>query len=163
MKEEELELPVGVRVTVIFLRTFSILVFPLALLACLVSMATLFMISFQGDLIAGAFMTSGVSLGACLALMMMALCCDWFARHLRATATMSPLWSARFPRPMHPARQIFLPPLGFVMGYSFLAVLMWLPSTFHTPPAVSWPWPVAWIVIGIGAMYLFHLLEEYTP
>ena len=163
MKEEELELPAGVRVTAIFLRTFSILMFPLALLACLVSMATLFMISFQGDLIAGAFATSGASLGSFLALMMITLGCDWFARHVRATAAMGPEWGARFPRPMHPVRQIFLPPLGFVMGYAFLAVLMWLPSTFNTSPAVSWPWPVAWIVLGFGSMYLFHLVEEKMP
>jgi len=163
MREEELELPAGVRVTVVFLRTFSILIFPLALLACLVSMATLFMTSFQGDLISGAFMTSGAGLGAFLALMMIGLACDWFARHIRATAAMSPMWNARFPRPMHPARQIFLPPLGFVMGYAFLAVLLWLPSIFHTAPAVSWPWPVTWIVTGFGAMYLFHLIEEKMP
>lgn len=163
MREKELELPAGVRVTTIFLRTFSILMFPLALLACLVAMASLFMVSFQSDLITGAFMTSGAALGAFLILMMIALGCDWFVRHLRAAAVMSPQWSARFPRPMHPVRQIFLPPLGCVMGYSFLAVLMWLPSTFNTALAESWPWPVTWIVVGHGAMYLFHLLEEKMP
>lgn len=163
MREAETDLPAGVRATAIFLRTLCILMFPLALLACLVAMASLFMASFQSDLISGAFMTSGAALGSFLILMMIALGSDWLARHVRATAVMNPQWSARFQRPIHPIHQIFLPPLGCVMCYSFLAVLMWLPSIFHTALAESWPWPVTWIVIGLGAMYLFHLLEEKMP
>jgi hypothetical protein len=160
---EVTKLPTGVRVTVVFLRVFCIATFFPALIACLAAMATLVGGSLDADLISGAVLISGATFGTFLAIMMMALGSDWLARHLKAAATMGPGWSTRFQRPIHPARQIFLPPLGCVMAYAFLAVLTWLPSTFQTPLDVTWPWPVTWRVIGFGAMYLFHILDEKLP
>jgi hypothetical protein len=113
------------------------------------------------DLIVGAFMLSGATLGTFLAMLIVTLGCDWLAGHLKATS-LGTGWSAS-QRPIHPAREIFLPPLGCVMAYAVLAVLTWLPSIFQIAPAATWPWPVTWGAIGFGAMYLFFRLDEKLP
>ena len=162
MSEDGEKLPLGVRVTVVFLRVFCIAMFLPLLIAALAAMAGLVSRSFAADLMSGAFLLSAAPLGIFLALMMMALGSDWLARYLKTT---SPgfVWSTRFQRPVHPARQIFMPPLGCLMGYAVIAVLVWLPSTFQTSPAETWAWPVTWCAIGFGAMYLFLLLDEKLP
>jgi hypothetical protein len=49
------------------------------------------------------------------------------------------------------------------MIYAFLSVVAWLPSTVQASLSESWPWPVAWISLGVGAMYLLHLIDEKAP
>lgn len=160
---EQGQLPMGVRVTTVFLRVFCVAMLLPLLIASLAAMASLVMGSFESDLVSAAFLLSGATMGSFLVLLVLALGSDWLAKHLRYTATMVPGEGPGFPRPIHPVRQIFLPPLGCVMAYAFLAVLVWLPSTLQTAPSETWPWPVAWSVVGFGAMYLFHLLDEKLP
>lgn len=162
MKSEQEPLSPGVCVAIAFLRGLGIVMILPIIGACLAAMSGLVAGSFESELLAGAFLFSGTALGAFLIMIMLALGSDWLARHLKATA-MGPGSIAGVQRPVHPGRQIFLPPLGCVMAYAFLAVLVWLPSTFENPPAQTWPWPVVWSAIGLGAMYLFHLLDEKLP
>lgn len=162
MRDEESKPPPGVLVTIVFLRVFCIAMILPVLIACLVAMACLVMGSFEIDVISGALLVSGATVGGFLVLLMIALGCDWLVRHLKATSVGTEE-STRVQRPIHPARQILLPPLGCLMAYAFLAVLAWLPSTFQTAPSETWPWPVAWSAIGFGAMYLFHILDEKLP
>jgi hypothetical protein len=154
-------LPLGVRVTIIFLRMFCFAMFLPILVAGLAAMAGLVSGSFDGDLISGGFLFATGALGVFLAMMMMALGCDWLARHLKATTAGE--WNTRIQCPVHPARQIFLPPLGCLMAYAFLCVLVWLSSIVQTPLAETWPWPAVWSALGFGAMYLFHLLDTKLP
>jgi len=156
IRNERDRLPLGVLAAILFLRVSCI-----AMLLPIAVAGVASLLSF-GDVYASrGFLFRGVIFGSFLAMTAMALGCDWLARHLRAAATSE--WDTPTRRPDHPVRHILLLPLVCLMAYALLAVMAWLPSIGERSPAITWPWLVAWIAIGFGAMYLLHLLDKKLP
>lgn len=153
VRDEVDALPLGVRVTIAFLRIFGAVMYLPVVVAALGTMMTL--------VASGDYLFSVVLFGAFLTMLMIASGCHWLAHHLKATVMSE--WNARVQRPGHPLRHIFIPPLGCVMAYSFFAFVVWFSSIANVPPSQSWPWPAAWIAIGFGATYLFHLIDTKLP
>ena len=153
--------PMGVRVAIGFLRGVHLVMYLPLLASSLAAGMVLIKGLFELNGISRDFLIVVVTFGVSLILLITQLGCDWLAHHLRATTAVSE-W-ARLQRPLHPVRHIFIPPLGCLMVYAFLAVVAWLPSTVQIPLSESWPWPIAWASLGAGAMYLFHLIDEKLP
>jgi hypothetical protein len=153
--------PLGVRVAIGFLRVFCVIMYLPLLVSSLAAGMALIRVLFEVEGISVDFLVFAVPFVVFLILLITQLGCDWLAHHLRVTAAISE-W-ARLQRPLHPVRHIFIPPLWCLMLYAFLSVVAWLPSIIQVSLSESWPWPVAWISLGVGAMYLLYLIDKKAP
>ncbi|MCW1921412.1 hypothetical protein OKA05_02540 [Luteolibacter arcticus] len=86
----------------------------------------------------------------------------WLDGHLSRTSR--PFASAGGQtRPMHPARQLFLPPTTIVVLYGSAAVALWIPDHLDAEPERNFIWPVVWIGVAVAATFLRRYLKAKFP
>jgi len=156
------KIPLGMRLTPLFLRLLALAMIVPLLGSCLFAFVSLIvgvppLSSFPRSLL-----FSCMGLGSFLLVLTMMTGIAWLESHLnRSDVPFASSWVAN--RPGHPARRWVLPAVGGVALYGYLAVLMWIVATLEREGAPSIGWPLIWGTVAIGATILLRYLRTKLP
>jgi len=156
------EIPLGIRLTLIFVRLFSLaMIFPLIGSALLAFMALVSGMSSVPHPHPLAF--SMVGLAAFLVVQAMIAGLAWLDSHLnQSQVPFASSWVAT--RPGHPARQLILPALVSIAFYGYIAALLWLFSHFViSDRKLSMAWLATWGSVAVVATFLHRYLKAKLP
>jgi len=152
-------MPIGVRMTVVFLRVMLIALIVPVMSGALSSLIHLGIIFGRHASPLNSLLLAGLNFGVFLAFLATAIACEWMVRFLRARHSPPDL----LPRPImpaHPAIQIGLPLLRGLGIYSILALLAWLVAVIGGFAPINWAWLVSWLIAGCGSFILCQTLKK---
>lgn len=156
------KIPLGMRLTLMFLRLLALAMIVPLIGSCLLAFVSLIvgvspLASFPRSLLFGL-----MGLGSFLLVMTMMTGIAWLESHLnQSDVPFASSWVAT--RPGHPARRLVLPAVGGVALYGYLAVLFWMVASMEKEGDPSIGWPLTWGTVAIGATFLLRHLRTKLP
>jgi hypothetical protein len=153
-------IPLGARLSLVFLNAIVIILVPptaLAALVCLVALVKVAAIGPAPGAVPAAIVTSLFMLAGFCGLLGILLGACWLALIVRAPHG-DP---ARARWPDHPGRVVARPLLVVGQAYSILAIAAWITILIAAGGAASsWPWLCFWVPFGIGCRLLSRRIDR---
>ena len=154
--------PLGMRLTLMFLRLLALAMFVPLLGACLLALMSLILGVSVLSSFPKSLLFSLIGLGAFILVLTMMTGIAWLESHLnQSDVPFASSWVAT--RPGHPARRLVLPAVGSVALYGYLAVLSWIVARIDKEGAPAIGWPLTWGTVAIGATFLLRYLRRRLP
>ena len=154
-------MPVGIRLTILFLRIMLVCMMILLVGGLLTCLGSLWWAAKSGEDFLGALKRSVGSLGGFVALFATARGTEWMWHFLRARH--SPQEGPLGGMPRHPAIVIGHPSLHIIFAYSILSLGVWVILKIGQFVPMTWAWPVFWWVVAVGAHYGIKVLKQRFP
>ncbi|MEK7950310.1 hypothetical protein [Luteolibacter soli] len=158
----QLALPFGLRVTILFVRAVIALIVLPTLFSGVLAVWGIVDMSYLWQRPFDAIANRVIVWVSFVGLVTMLCSATWLHGHLGGqTQSADRIGVARSQD--HVVRQIFFPALAFTAIYSFLAVLMWVPSLVASGIGKTYPWPLFWGSVGGGSVLLYRYLDRILP
>jgi hypothetical protein len=164
--ESEIEvekIPLGIRLTLQFLRLLMVvMVFPL-LGACMLAFLSLIVGVLPTASFPRAMVLSLSGLGSFIGMLSLMTGAAWMECHLnQSPVPFATAWVAG--RPDHPARKLILPAVGSIACYGYAAVLLWLAVHVGSISEGTFlGWPIIWGSVAVAATLLHRYLKAKLP
>jgi len=158
MRKEGDILPLGLRITIVFVQIVMVVTFFPTIGLVVTTLIHLTQGPFSKRPTIEALLESLALMTATVIFSVMLAGGSWL------DATLSQRGKARVEgEAARPVREFFLPLLAGVAIYGGLAILLWLLSLWETSISKSWPWPLVWGIIGGGAYFFHRHLDRTLP
>jgi hypothetical protein len=156
------KMPLGIRITLQFLRLLMVvLIFPL-LGACLLAFLSLIVGALSTASFPASMIPSLTGLGGFIVVLTLITGCSWIECHLnQSPVPFASTWATG--RPDHPARKLILPAIGSIAFYGYAAVLLWIAAHVGTGPEQNYGWPGTWGCLAVAATLLYRYLKVKLP
>jgi len=154
--------PLGIRITLQFLRLLMVvMIFPL-LGACFLAFMSLLVGAFSGAPVPQAIGLSVMGLGSFILMLVLITGAAWMECHLnQSPVPFASAWVAG--RPAHPARKLILPAVGSIACYGYAAVLFWIAGHLGPGTDPTFGWPITWGSAAVVATVLHRYLKAKLP
>jgi len=154
--------PLGLRLTLLFLRLLALAMIVPLLGGCFVGFISMIAGASSVAPFPRSLLFSLLGLGAFLLSLTMLSGIAWLESHLsQSPVPFASSWVAT--RPGHPARQLILPAVASVAFYGYSALLMWILTHITPDRERTIGWPLTWGSVAIGATFLLRYLRTKLP
>ncbi|MEK7950309.1 hypothetical protein [Luteolibacter soli] len=152
---EEVAVPLGPRLAMLFLWAVTVVLIFVILSLTLIVIPTLVSSALSADPYPKRVWGSLVAVVTVMTAVGMHSGTTWLSMQMESR------WTGALPP--HPGRGIVLPMVGIVVIAGIIAVLFWVPSIFIHDVSRTFPWPLIWSTVGIGAFFLYRYLDHILP
>jgi hypothetical protein len=153
-----IKIPLGLRIAILFVRLTVLMAFFLAVGTGMTAILFLTEGAASSRPFPDKFVRSLVVVTASIVLLVMWVGAAWLDALLSQRSS-SGVVKGELPL----SRQLFIPAAGGFAVYGGMAILLWLLSFRETDLTKTWPWPLAWGIIGTSALFLWRHLSRTLP